>query len=89
PKLGKMKISPLRRQKATSIKILQGLVVDDGVEDVVTVGSGPGGSTAPSAWVSIGRIAAKFGGGGCSGSRPLGPRTGTNGHNVFDTIIDD
>ncbi|EJK54148.1 hypothetical protein THAOC_26289 [Thalassiosira oceanica] len=34
--------------------------------------------------------AAKFiGGGGCSGSRPLGPRTGTNGHNVFDNIIDE
>jgi len=41
-----MKISPLRRQEAPSIKILQGLVAPDGVEHVVTVGSGLGGSTA-------------------------------------------
>ncbi|EJK50356.1 hypothetical protein THAOC_30687, partial [Thalassiosira oceanica] len=47
PKLGKMKISPLRRQKATSMKILQGLLVHDGIEHVVTVGFGPGVQTAP------------------------------------------
>ncbi|EJK46190.1 hypothetical protein THAOC_35156 [Thalassiosira oceanica] len=84
-----MKISPLRWQEATWIKILQGLVVDDGVEHIVTIGYDPGGSTLRHGSALAGSPPNLGAEAAPAANRPLGPRTGTNGHKVIDTIIDD
>ncbi|EJK60142.1 hypothetical protein THAOC_19557, partial [Thalassiosira oceanica] len=66
-----------------------GLLVDDSVEHVVTVGSGPGAQRSAAGAAS----APKFGGDAANADpcrrRRWASRTGTNGHNVFDTIRDD
>lgn len=75
------------------MKILQGFVAPYALEHDVTVGFGPGGSTAPSVRSALledhAAARPRLKGEGSSVSRPLGPPIRTDDRNVFDTIGDD